>query len=171
MDGFHSGYSRKQIAEHLRPETHRAKAICDDYPQGTGRPDGSRITVDIDGRPIADEAIVAGRRVGGGADKGLSGSETNRFADALGLSPHYATRSGPDLRGDVGCYVRGAYHRIFVDAIEEASIRAVTDRAECPVFVSGAIVGAGGTVAKAGKLALALPLRYPGHKRQGPIRR
>ena len=93
-----------------KPTTQRP--FHDDYPQGTGRPAGSRITVDIGGRPIADEAITAGRRVGGGVDEGLSGIDTHWVADALGLSLRQVTRSGPDLRGDVGRYIGGPDKRI-----------------------------------------------------------
>ena len=105
-----------------KPTTQRP--FHDDYPQGTGRPAGSRITVDIDGRPIADEAIVAGRRVGGGGDQGLSGSEAYRIADALGLSPQYTVRSGPDLKGDVGRYIGGSDKRIFIDQALQPEIAA-----------------------------------------------
>ena len=85
-----------------------------DYPQGAAGPDGSRLTFDIDGRPITAQ-YVAGRRVGGGVDEAIPRGDSLRIADLLGIRRGAVPRSGPDLKGDAGRYIGGPDRRIFVD--------------------------------------------------------
>jgi hypothetical protein len=66
------------------PKPTPQRPFHDDYPQGTGGPDGSRISVDIDGRPITAQ-YVAGRRVGGGVDEAIPRGDSLRIADLLGI--------------------------------------------------------------------------------------
>ena len=85
-----------------------------DYPQGAAGPDGSRLALDIDGRPITAQ-YVAGRRVGGGVDEAIPRGDSFRIADLLGIRRGALPRSGPDLKGDAGRYIGGPDRRLFVD--------------------------------------------------------
>lgn len=85
-----------------------------DYPQGFAGPDGSRLALDIDGRPLSAQ-YVAGRRVGGGVDEGIARVDAHRIADALGIQQFSAARTGPQLKGDAGRYTSGPDRRIFTD--------------------------------------------------------
>jgi hypothetical protein len=86
-----------------------------DYPQGAAGPDGSRITIDIDGRPIAPTALIAGRRTVGALDQGLTAEQIDGIARSLAVPRYAAPRTGPDLKGDAGRFVAGPDRRIFVD--------------------------------------------------------
>lgn len=88
------------------PKPTQQRPFRDDYPQGASGPDGSKLTFDIDGRPINPEAYVAGRRVVGGVDEGIGPGESRRIAELLGIDVR-AVRSS-DIGGDAGKYWRGA---------------------------------------------------------------
>lgn len=96
------------------PKPIAQRPFHDDYPQSIAGSDGSRITTDIDGRPLLAQ-YVAGRRVGGGVDEGIARVDANRIADALGIQQYTAARTGPELRGDAGRYTGGPDRRIFTD--------------------------------------------------------
>ena len=86
---------------------------------------GSRTTFDVDGRPIAEGSIVAGRRTVGGSDEGISGVDSDRVASALGISTYKAQRSGPELGGDVGKY-RNSNQSIVVDnSLDDSTAQSV----------------------------------------------
>lgn len=86
-----------------KPTTQRP--FHDDYPKGAPGPDGSILTVDIDGRPIHTDAIVFGRRVAGGMDEGGGVAEARRVAGGLGFEIR-PVASG-DIGGDAGRFVAG----------------------------------------------------------------
>jgi hypothetical protein len=95
-----------------KPTTQRP--FNDDYPQGAAGPDGSRLAVDIDGRPLTAR-YVAGRRVGNGVDEAIPRGDSLRIADLLGIRRGAVPRSGPALKGDAGRYISGPDRRIYVD--------------------------------------------------------
>ena len=96
-----------------------------DYPQGAAGPDGSRLTADMDGRPLFPGAFVAGRRTVGAGDSGLTAEQSDGIAGALGIPRFKAPRTGPDLKGDAGRYISGPDRKIFVD---QSLTPAQTDR-------------------------------------------
>lgn len=51
-----------------------------DYPQATGGSPGSRLATSIDGDPLSSTSLIAGRRVAGGSDEGLSRVNQNWIA-------------------------------------------------------------------------------------------
>lgn len=108
------GYFSSKNPQIFDPKPTAQRPFYDDYPQGIGRPDGSRIALDIDGRPLSAQ-YIAGRRVGGGVDEGIARVDANRIADALGIQRYSAARTGPDLKGDAGRYIGGPDRRLFVD--------------------------------------------------------
>lgn len=98
------------------PQPLPQRTFLDDYKSASsGYQDGQRLAFDIEGRPLSPASIIAGRRVGGGMDEGISGVDQNRIADALGVSRFQVPRSGPDLKGDVGRFANAGDRRIFLD--------------------------------------------------------
>ena len=87
------------------PTPVQQRGFQDDYPQGISGPQGSRLKVDIDGRPLSDTSFIAGRRTVGGADEGLSVADAERASRDLGANR--ATASSRSLSGDVGRYLTG----------------------------------------------------------------
>ena len=60
------------------------RSFANDYPEtGIGAAVGQRLAHDIDGRALSPSAIIAGRRVVGGVDEGLSASEIDRAITGL----------------------------------------------------------------------------------------
>lgn len=98
------------------PKPTQQRPFHDDYPKGIEGPDGSRLALDSDGRPVAPTAIIAGRRTVGGLDEGFSRVDTDRIASEMGISRSLFPRTGPELGGDAGRYVRnGDDRRVYVD--------------------------------------------------------
>lgn len=83
---------------------------------------GARLDVDMDGLPIDPGAMIAGRRAVGGDDVGLSEAEADALAHMF-ADVQRVKRSGPELKGDAGRYVRDPVQpRIYVDkALDPAS--------------------------------------------------
>jgi len=87
------------------PKPTAKRPFSDDYPQGFSGPNGSRLTVDIEGRPINPEAYIAGRRVAGGVDEGIGVGEARRIADLLGIDVRAVKSS--DIGGNAGLFSTG----------------------------------------------------------------
>ena len=84
-----------------RPQPQRA--FTDDYRKPVEGVVGSRLGVDIDGRPIADSAIVAGRRRVQGDDVALARDELERAIGGITGGASYVPRR--DLpKGAIGTY-------------------------------------------------------------------
>lgn len=81
-----------------------------DYPDaGAARPDGGgRVTIDIDGRPVAPGAYIAGRRVAGGGDASLQERDIGELGARLGATIAPSARGrGTPLGEDFGRYIPG----------------------------------------------------------------
>ena len=87
------------------PKPQAQRPFYDDYPQGIAGQNGSPITLDIDGRPINSGAYIAGRRVAGQNEQGLSAVETDQLGGLLGYRVGKFPRSGGELKGDAGRFV------------------------------------------------------------------
>jgi hypothetical protein len=87
------------------PNPQPQRPFHDDYPQATGSPPGSRIAVDVDGRPLGAPSI-AGRRVVGGPDHAIDSFGRYEVGRGLGINAERTT--GSAIGGDVGRYIRGA---------------------------------------------------------------
>lgn len=96
------------------PESLPQRPFSDDYKGASSGPEiGKPLSFDIEGRRLT-APYIAGRRVGGGVDEGLSTEQTRRVADLLGARVAQAPRNGPDLMGDAGRYSRDG-RKIFLD--------------------------------------------------------
>lgn len=87
------------------PKPTQQRPFRDDYPQGASGPDGSKLTFDIDGRPIDPGAFIAGRRVVGGMDEGTSPADAADIARALGIDVRKV--AARDIKGDAGRWHAG----------------------------------------------------------------
>lgn len=96
-----SGVRASKTPNIFDPKPTAQRQFNADYPQGVAGPDGSRLTLDIDGRPITAQ-YIAGRRVGGGVDEGIPRGDSLRIADLLGIRWGAVPRSGAELKGDAG---------------------------------------------------------------------
>ncbi|WP_315831119.1 hypothetical protein [Bradyrhizobium prioriisuperbiae] len=74
-----------------------------DYPKGAPGEPGSRLTVDIDGKPLTAKYVV-GRRVVGGADETLSPAELNAVTQATIGSLPEAVAQGALPKDAIGVY-------------------------------------------------------------------
>lgn len=115
------GVTGKMRPDHARssvnifePKHVQQRAFDVDYPQGAQGPAGSRLAFDIDGRPLSAE-YIAGRRVVGGVDEGLSAGDAYRIADALGAPVVATSKQSKDLNKAAGRYHGGPDRRIFID--------------------------------------------------------
>lgn len=103
-----------------------------DYPNaGAARPDGSgRVTVDIDGRPVAPTAYIAGRRVAGGGDAGLGERDVYQLGTRLGAAIAPVARGGTELGKDFGRHVPDGFvdgqprSKIFFDKAQPLDVQA-----------------------------------------------
>lgn len=98
-----SAASRSPRMSDPKPQPQRPFDV--DYPQGAPGPDGSRLTRDIDDRPIHPDAAVYGRRVVGGVDEGIRSGEAGGLLQQFG-APAQAVHSR-EIGGDAGKYWRG----------------------------------------------------------------
>lgn len=94
-----------RIAGIFEPPTLKQRPFENDYPNDpTSAGDGGRrIEVDLDGRPLTAR-YVAGRRMAGEMDQGLSGDEADRVASGLGITTRSANQYGPELKGSTGLF-------------------------------------------------------------------
>jgi hypothetical protein len=74
---------------------------------------GSKLTTDIDGNPLFAK-YIAGRRVVGGLDEGVSRVEADQIARLLGIQAGSGSTWGKELGGNVGRYFGGPNRRIVV---------------------------------------------------------
>lgn len=107
--------SESKSASIYDPKPVDQRPFTDDYPQGTGQPDGSRLLFDIEGRAISPTALVFGRRNAGGIDQGVARGDEFGIAHDLGAGTRLQARSGPLLRGAHGRYIGGKNPLIVVD--------------------------------------------------------
>ena len=86
-----------------------------DYPNlPSGSAPGSPLTVDVDGRPLQADAIVAGRRSVGGPDLGISPEEAASIVQRFGI--HAGNFGGTAPKGVAGKWRRdGGAHFIDID--------------------------------------------------------
>ena len=96
-----------------KPVTQRPFNV--DYPQSTGRPDGSKLLFDIEGRPLSAR-YIAGRNMVGMADEPLPTGGAAGINELLGIPVKEVPRTSADLKGDVGRFISGHNRRIFTDA-------------------------------------------------------
>ena len=97
----------RKTASVFDPPEKPQRSFHDDYPEAVGSDESGRITVDIDGRPLS-APIVVGRRVPGGDDEAASPEQFVAIADELRTTVKHASRSGPELKGDFGRFVKTA---------------------------------------------------------------
>ena len=88
------------------PQPVPQRSFFDDYPQaGIKQPDGTRLTLSIDGAPLSNSATIAGRNTVGGMDQGLSHESIRSNADALGA--RFGQGTSRNLGKDLGRYNTG----------------------------------------------------------------
>ncbi len=88
------------------PPERQQRAFSDDYPSTSPSDGTSRLTVDIEGRPLSAQ-YIAGRRMVGGVDEALSTTDVQRVADLLGAITRPAI-SSDKIGSDLGRYVAGS---------------------------------------------------------------
>jgi hypothetical protein len=107
--------SESKSASIYDPKPVDQRPFTDDYPQGTGQPDGSRLLFDIERRSISPTALVFGRRSVEGVDEGLKKGTEFGLANDLGARTRLEARYGRNLRGAHGKYIGGENPLIVVD--------------------------------------------------------
>ena len=140
--------SESRSASIYDPKPVDQRPFTDDYPQGTGQPDGSRILFDIEGRAISPTAHIFGRRSGGGIDEGLGRGEEFGLAADLGARTGLEARYGRTLRGAHGRYIGGETPLIVVDKALPAAKRAMVAGHEIGHLLDDSVTmpfGAGGS--------------------------
>jgi hypothetical protein len=167
--------SESKSASIYDPKPVDQRPFTDDYPQGTGQPDGSRLLFDIEKRPISPTALVFGRRNAGGIDEGLARGDEFGLANDLGAGTRFQARSGPLLRGAHGRYIGGESPTIVVDQLLPAPKQAMVagheighlldDRVPMPLSAGGSRIPTDGI--KKELRSVYEPLNTPGNFKPG----